>query len=769
MASINISRKSHSLWHLRMVDGVDGSVVELPLFVASSIKDFDLEQSAFVHEGHDYEVWVVTDAEIECELVTWCVNGRDALEVFIREADSSACGKEGRACVSYRLSRKDGERWYPFSMACGFASIEISFDYPNGHSRILGTRDLVCICDKEDQERVVSGILDEFVNGGQNTPMRWMFEGVEEDFGSAALTESENVFDDSQSMSAFLSLCEDVVRAYGRHLGYFRSHAYSRTAKESVVVGPSEVHRLGRNELMWLATMPNMLHRTDAETAVRMQGNYYIASKVRTERPCRTYDNLENRSVIAFLGRVESSLSNAITLAKTKIRNLRDIASRLKSFDVKEGAVLSLVVIESCLEREEPLVDRARSLLDEVKRISYSLRSALPRVADVAYKLPRRSKAFQEILPYMDVYSVMVKWDDFGEFRLIRDGLVLRTWRMDKLYEYYVLYKMLEALSACRFEPDYTLGRRPIRCIQYDVESKCFKNEDQVATLYELMRGSEKVKLYYQPVFYGEYQENNEVDLYRTTRGGRGFNYWTPDFYLIFKSGGETKRIIFDAKFRKMSAVRWAGKSNAESSMDSCLRKYKIDTLAEDGSRVDALWLLCGRVSRRQIKVRQNSPWAQSHKELVLPDGVAAVAPGANALLDVFGELGIDGHGQHPFPDGRPSYVGSAGEVVKDGSQGDLDSVDCSQDGIDDVAPLIAELIRLSVDSGALFDEKYARRMGVGHPLLRRRKPEGREANYYCEKSIDLGVGCCYLYKKWLPNNLNLLKRQIALLREKSV
>lgn len=38
-----------------------------------------------------------------------------------------------------------------------------------------------------------------------------------------------------------------------------------------------------------------------------------------------------------------------------------------------------------------------------------------------------------------------------------RDGMVLHTWKMDKLYEYYVLYELLSALHGRGFSPNSSL------------------------------------------------------------------------------------------------------------------------------------------------------------------------------------------------------------------------------------------------------------------------------------------------------------------------
>lgn len=274
-----------------------------------------------------------------------------------------------------------------------------------------------------------------------------------------------------------------------------------------------------------------------------------------------------------------------------------------------------------------------------------ALKRALPDVAEVAYRLPRRTKPFQEIPAYAALHACMRSWDAFGEFQMQRDGLVLHTWKMDKLYEYYVLYELLSSLRAKGFEPDPSAGN-PIEQVEYSLDSRYFANEEQVATVYRLARREERITLYYQPVIYGDEREEHGISLHRTTLTQAGFDsYWTPDYLLVHEVHGFVETIVIDAKFRKVSAVSFAGPANdAKSCMLECLRKYKLETCDAQGHAVDSLWLFCGRAFERSAEPLQQSSWAQ--RQTIVPDGVASVAPHANALDAFFDAVGISEEGE---------------------------------------------------------------------------------------------------------------------------
>lgn len=215
-----------------------------------------------------------------------------------------------------------------------------------------------------------------------------------------------------------------------------------------------------------------------------------------------------------------------------------------------------------------------------------------------------------------------------------RDGMVLHTWKMDKLYEYYVLYELLSALHGRGFSPNGSLDANPIEQAHYSLDSRYFQNETQVATVFRLVRGDERITLYYQPVIYGDEREEHGISLHRTTLTSAGFDsYWTPDYLMVHESREGTRTLVLDAKFRKVSAVKFDGSENdAKSCMLECLRKYKLETCGSKGTLVDALWLLCGRTQSYYLESLQQSSWAL--KQRFTPDGIAAVAPGANALSE---------------------------------------------------------------------------------------------------------------------------------------
>lgn len=446
--------------------------------------------------------------------------------------------------------------------------------------------------------------------------------------------ESGTVSDTSESLSSFLALCERAVRGYEANLNYFCTHAHCRTVKTNVMVSPLQMRRLGREELLWLAGNPDVLHATDTKTPLRINGRYVVPAHMRTERPKKTFDTKENRALLSYAEEVAAALGRIIEGAQDDIAHIEAMIGRLEGLDDGEGLIPALLMLRTCFEREQPLLRKAIALRKRMRSIAKALDRALPDVCCIRYRLPKRTKIFQEIPAYAEIHALMRAWDAFGEFQMQRDGMVLHTWKMDKLYEYYVLYELLSVLRGRGFSPNGSLDASPIEQAHYSLDSRYFQNETQVATVFRLVRGDERITLYYQPVIYGDEREEHGISLHRTTLTSAGFDsYWTPDYLIVHESCEGTRTLVLDAKFRKVSAVKFDGLENdAKSCMLECLRKYKLETCGVKGASVDALWLLCGRTQSYYLESLQQSSWAL--KQRFTPDGIAAVAPGANALSE---------------------------------------------------------------------------------------------------------------------------------------
>ena len=649
---------------LRLTDQDTGGTLDLALLSGPRPAGLDLDLAGAVHESHAYDACIVTDAELEGGEALWCLNDEEPVALSL-SCVGAATGPDGEAHALWRLTppaegvtRRWGAGWTPFAQLFGFARIALGLRWgvrsdggaggeEGGAALELSSRDVACVCDNPDQEVPVGDMLAALMEAPDKEAMSWMLGGGRADGGAGSpegLLGMADAADSTESLAGYLALCERVVRGFERNLSFFCRHAHSRTVKADAIVAPSRARHAGRREALWLAKNPDALCRVPEGGAVAAGGRRYAVTRVRTERPEVSFDNRENRALLAFAEAVAASLNDIAAQAQGQVDDLRSMRGQLAGLLEGEGLIPSLAVVQACLAREEPLVARALELRQRVRRVCAALVRSLPGVERVRYRLPKRTKPFQEIPAYVELHGLMRAWEAFGSFTLVREGLALRTWRMDKLYEYYLLYLLLSSLHGLGFEADGSSGAAQLMG-RYSLQARCYANESQVAGVYRLARGAERATLYYQPVFYADEREELGIDLHRTTRCEAFANpYWTPDYLLVLtRPDGARTRVVLDAKFRRLkdvcgSSAGWVADGRADALLD-CRRKYRLETAGPAGERVDAVWLLCGRATQAGFWEARPSDWARARG--ILPDGAATAVPGANALPDVLAALGL--------------------------------------------------------------------------------------------------------------------------------
>ncbi len=644
--SINTSPKARTRFLLRLIDGRQRTYETFSLYSASARgSNLQITYEGIIRSGAPYEVLLLCNEEIGSAKAAITVNDSDAVECSLYMIPGHKENIDGKEYFMYQMLGGAEGVSKLFAMLYGFATIElILLGNAGDEDNVLLTRDIPCACADEGQRYSIDEILKVMLGDKTSSAMSWMLAPSIQAENNPALFDSGKVADASKTLRSYLHLIGDAVGALEACLPYIRTRPHVRILKEERIVDTRKARKMGRNELIWMAKNPYVLHEAQNGRGVKINEKDYLADKVQTEVAVRSFDNVENRAILAFIDEILIGVNRIADKASDEAQRLEDMASKLKQIDSGEYLLPSLMLVEVCLEREKPLVDE----INEMKRRVLSERrrytEALPNVTKVRFRLPRRSKVFQEVDYYSKLFKAMERWVDFGDFDMLREGIVLQTFRMDKLYEYYVLYELLNWFDSAGFKPGGDIDE-PIQAYKYSLESMYFENEEQVANFYNLVRNGEQARIYYQPVIYGDAREEAGITLHRTTamlpfRAGKD-SYWTPDFLILYSGkDGEELQVVLDAKFMLIESVRGdRTHDDAKSCFENCYIKYKGSIASSTKPRPDSLWLLCGRGDKPELRVYQGSSWFASSFEV--PDGIATVLPGMNMLDGVFEQLGI--------------------------------------------------------------------------------------------------------------------------------
>lgn len=789
--------------------------------------EIDYADDACVHENGRYVVDFLSKHNLGRIDVALTLDGQS----FLRPRVSAVgdCVVYGDSRYHRYLCSLDESDQRLFQMSLGFVSMGVVLSMATGESLSLWTRDIPCLCERENQERSIKGMIDVLLGSEESEPMRWMLHPQLMSEERRSLFDGQ-IVDSSRSVRSFVCLSEAIMSCYERELSMFRAMPYCRTEKRQEVIDGHRARQVGSDELLWLAKNAQVLHGSSTGSGITLSGRRVTPRKLQTGMMRKCLDNSENRSILAFLREVVARVSEVEAKAREEVGKLEDTANRLKGASQSGGLLLPLAVVQACIAAEMPQVERLKALSQRGARLLRSYGQALPDVAKVAYRMPRRTKVFQEVRQYVRIYRLMEQWSRFGYFDMARDGLILSVRRMDKLYEYYVLFELLSGLHGEGYKPD-PMQANSLASVVYTVDDPYFVNERSVANRYRLRCGDKTATLYYQPVLYGDDREEGGITLHRTTPryvfgDGSLDSYWTPDFLLVLAEAGRIiSTVILDAKFRTMQSIERCYEKR--SVFTECLNKYKNAVGSADGRCVDALWLLCGREERPVLKRFQTSSWARQHSD-ALPDGLASVSPRGNCVAELYELLRVapqslrgssvrlgdsvaisldepvsktlsssdssiastaedvpekpQTEGLDPEANGEARTKSDARSaetsVPQEGESGNQPAVALGaapaskpkarkEEIAPDILKAIREVCELTVDKKKFSTSKAsAVLLGFSHPLLRAIVPDGRERKLYTSKPFEVDGREVFVYKQWRPMNIIKLRSLQASLKK---
>lgn len=295
------------------------------------------------------------------------------------------------------------------------------------------------------------------------------------------------------------------------------------------------------------------------------------------------------------------------------------------------------MVIDAQIERDQPLLSKLQAQRTRAQRFYRLLSEAMPVAVSNTFRMPRKTKIFQEIPHYARLFQLMRMWDAFGEFDFAREGLILSMHRVSRLYELYSLASLLRWFDCQGYTPDSSY-ETPFERVERTQEYGMPDNEREVANVYRLQRGSEQVTLWYQPVLYGGDQEFAGLGAHRLLPNDLfdqqpNDSYWTPDFALSIKDTGRDSLFLLDSKFTSIENAK-------EQRFNPCLTKYRLRTIRSNGMPIDSVWLLCGQAPEPTCVPTGAMSWAR--QQGIPPiGGLAALSPFGNSIDQMMQCLGI--------------------------------------------------------------------------------------------------------------------------------
>lgn len=402
-----------------------------------------------------YDIYVSLPSNMKPLHADININGGDTITFSLDEGKPDPLRSNTTIYALYNGCSETGSRADNrlFSLTYGFTRIEVELVVEMERSIVLSTKDIPCQSRNLDDAANVEDMLTQLLDS-DNEASNWMFSHYAiSQKAPYSILEGSIQNRSPRSLSTTLHLIKRVLAKYSLQREYFRNHGYTRIVKTQKNVPLSRVRRAGYEELDWLSKNLSMLSEVPEGRGISMYGKSYLPQRVRTEVRVKTHDSYENRLILGFL-------SEVVKTARTLRKSLRGSCDEIKRVETtlegfrSEGAVIpSLALVRSLTIRESSCLDQLEVLISLGDNLLRDYLSFLPGVASYFTCTPHRTKVFQEVRAYSQIFTLILEWISFGDFSVAKEGLALHLLRTDKLYEYYSLYRILCWLSDQGYTP----------------------------------------------------------------------------------------------------------------------------------------------------------------------------------------------------------------------------------------------------------------------------------------------------------------------------
>lgn len=570
---------------------------------APSISSLDMSTLNVVYENGVYDIDFYCDeyAYEGVEAINLILNGTRIKNVETVRNGRYILGK----CSSPKNQRgyyvNDQPLFQPFLTQCDLVALAFEIIMTDETTVTYFSDYLLCVSRDEKDSANIQSIIEDL--SGFNNPQveNWLFS--KEQDKPNALRQGAWMHHAYKSYSSYLQLMENIVLCYRNNYSLFRAFGKHTINKKNVLLPYSKVRSISANSFQWLMQNSTQLSEVSGIAGLNYEGTDYIPTRIKSEVSEKTWDTYENRVVISFLDSVlKSGLSIYQTLIKERdqeeriIKKIRDTLQKGYIAPVITIKTLQLTTIRKTAERLSLIINSLKQLLNQYT----SLFCIIP---GQIVSLPRKTKSFQEIRPYIHVFEMMMRWYEYGEYDLSREDLILRVKTLEKLFEYYCLIKLLEM-----FQKNGYIQSSKATSFHYEN----YESEDEIPNTYYLQKGETKVTIYYQPVIRSDCFQN-EIELYQISYDKRIY-YCTPDFVIKCEKDGKNDYIIFDSKFATRKTI-------INHRLQNIVRQYAIETAVARPSmepKSDApkmVWALQGRIDNaKQIMRLVNSSLSDTYR-----------------------------------------------------------------------------------------------------------------------------------------------------------
>lgn len=562
----------------------------------------DFSKCAAVFEDGSYEISFVCDQcnRMDVESVAVCVNGEQVGNIVL---STNVAIVEGATRYRDDIFAKQ-----PFLLHYDLVIVSFILSFVDGSSKEYFTDFLLCVSKSQEDAANIQNMLQELIAFDDSEVGEWIFSDAKRS-ASNSLYEGKWNKHAYKSLSSYIQLLEQVIACYKNNYAYFRMQGKHTIKQSSVLVPHEKVKKVSRDSFNWIMQNADQLADVPHTSGIQYHGKNYLPYHIKTDASKKSWNVYENRVIISFLHTALLNAKQIFSEFDRDILNEERIISRIHGSFPKEYCAPIITIKSLQVSFCRILLGKLNHSIDTLQDLYKQYETLFDVQTSILTTFPRKTSTFCEIKPYAQVFEIIVRWFQYGEYSLEKERLILQVKTLDKLFEYYCLLRLLKLLADNGYQKADV--KEPAFKYPYTSADGHYQNEQDIANTYLLSHNHVMVTLYYQPVISAVRFENN-LTLYRTTKPPSGRpDYYTPDFVLKFSSTEHDEEyVIFDAKFSSRANIK-------NHSLPEVIRKYSCEMCTTaDCHAPKMVWILQGRLnsSENAIWRYHNSPLASTYR-----------------------------------------------------------------------------------------------------------------------------------------------------------
>ena len=379
--------------------------------------------------------------------------------------------------------------------------------------------------------------------------------------------------------SVLLHAIAGHLQTFAAQAPRFRYRKRCRLAPTPTRIKASQAANLTEHSVHWALTHLDTLMPVGAPTpgSIAVGGRFYELDEIETYALSEETNVYENQVIAGYLESIAARLSDVERFCLGQLQALES-EGFVAQVPLGYGSIFD-IKRKVGRKRFGKLLAECAALQREAADQSAFWRLHLP-VKRTVREMPTVTPGFLASPHYHQAFRQVVAWHGLGRLNLSGERFLYGLRTIDRLYEFYCLFRLVETVREAGWEPAGRQRRAPASHVRPGLDWDA--RPDNVYTF--TRRDGGRVTLFYEPEI--ERTPDNALGLVRTMEGGPGF---LPDFVLKFESGSEASGpqppsyLIFDAKYVSPSiALNFEG---ARSELTKITMKYLHGIGAAGGGR----------------------------------------------------------------------------------------------------------------------------------------------------------------------------------------